>query len=283
MDVHLYKAFPRNGKGGNPAGVLLTEELPSAARMAAIAKEVGFSETAFGSLVDEKTYRLRFFTPAEEVPLCGHATVAFLNHLRLQGKVAHGELTLKTAAGSFQAEVKKDSACIVLSAPKPTETIRPRHLATALDVSQDTLGPLPPTVVETGIKEVFVEVNHRRIVASLSPKKEKILTLCRKLGVAGVYVYAREPKNGDATTIGRNFLPAIGITEESATGTASVSLAALLAARGVRRRIYRFDQGDFMGEPSRIEVRLERDDAGCVRHARLCGAAVVIAKEDTSG
>ena len=75
MNVLKLAAFSHNGRGGNPAGVVFSDEMPSEAEMLKVAKEVGYSETAF--LVKQADgWRVRYFAPAMEVPFCGHATIA---------------------------------------------------------------------------------------------------------------------------------------------------------------------------------------------------------------
>ena len=77
MNVLKLAAFSQNGQGGNPAGVAFCDEMPSDAEMMKVAKEVGYSETAF--LVKRPQgdgWRVRYFAPELEVPFCGHATIA---------------------------------------------------------------------------------------------------------------------------------------------------------------------------------------------------------------
>ena len=75
MNVLQLASFSEDGIGGNPAGVCILNELPSVLDMQACAKEVGFSETAFACPVGQK-WRVRYFSPKNEVPFCGHATIA---------------------------------------------------------------------------------------------------------------------------------------------------------------------------------------------------------------
>ena len=75
MEVLKLAAFSQNGQGGNPAGVAFYDEMPAEKDMLAIAKQVGYSETAF--LVKQNDgWRVRYFAPEMEVPFCGHATIA---------------------------------------------------------------------------------------------------------------------------------------------------------------------------------------------------------------
>src|SRR5512134_2555578 len=86
MNILKLAAFSHNGQGGNPAGVAFCDEMPSDEEMLKVAKEVGYSETAF--LVKQTdAWRVRYFAPALEVPFCGHATLALGAALAVQ----HGD------------------------------------------------------------------------------------------------------------------------------------------------------------------------------------------------
>ena len=75
MEILRIAAFSLNNKGGNPAGVVICNEMPTEKEMLKTAKQVGYSETAF--LKHEKDgWRIRYFAPEMEVPFCGHATIA---------------------------------------------------------------------------------------------------------------------------------------------------------------------------------------------------------------
>lgn len=81
MNILKLAAFSHNGSGGNPAGVAFCDEMPSDEEMLKVAREVGYSETAF--LVKHAQadgWRVRYFAPAMEVPFCGHATIAGGRH-----------------------------------------------------------------------------------------------------------------------------------------------------------------------------------------------------------
>ncbi|WP_046006551.1 PhzF family phenazine biosynthesis protein [Pseudoalteromonas rubra] len=73
INVHLVNAFTERGKGGNPAGVVLNADGLTDEQKQAIAREVGFSETAFVSSASDADFAVSFFTPTAEVDFCGHA------------------------------------------------------------------------------------------------------------------------------------------------------------------------------------------------------------------
>ena len=88
MMIHVYvvSAFSKNGAGGNLAGVVLNRPELTAVQKMAIAAELGYSETAFVTASDRAELHLEYFTPTEEVPLCGHATIASFTLLHLLGR-----------------------------------------------------------------------------------------------------------------------------------------------------------------------------------------------------
>lgn len=97
MDLLRYVAFSTDPQGGNPAGVVLDATGLDEATMAATAAEVGYSETAFVVPRQDGTFDIRYFSPKNEVPFCGHATIATaVAHARLHGA---GDLLLHTQAG----------------------------------------------------------------------------------------------------------------------------------------------------------------------------------------
>ena len=75
VEVYVASAFSKDGAGGNKAGVVLERPELAAAEKMAIAKELGYSETAFVCRSSAADFSLEYFTPTEEVPLCGHATI----------------------------------------------------------------------------------------------------------------------------------------------------------------------------------------------------------------
>ena len=103
-------------RNGNPAGVALLDKLPSSADMQQTAAEVGYSETAFAE-PSGTGFRVRYFSPASEVPFCGHATIALGAALAR----AHGnsifELVLNEATITVEGTVSRDSMKAALQSP----------------------------------------------------------------------------------------------------------------------------------------------------------------------
>ena len=116
--VYRLNAFAKTEDGGNPAGVVIDAEHLSANQMQAIAKEVGYSETAFVMKSDKADFRVRFFTPTNEVDLCGHATIATFNLLRDLGIVAKGQYTQETKAGVLKIAICEDEVFMEQKLPE---------------------------------------------------------------------------------------------------------------------------------------------------------------------
>ena len=87
VEVYVVSAFSKGNQGGNKAGVVLDCRSLTPADMAAIAKNLGYSETAFLIKSNVADFKIRYFTPTEEVPLCGHATIATVSLLHSLGKL----------------------------------------------------------------------------------------------------------------------------------------------------------------------------------------------------
>src|SRR5690349_8925197 len=108
MEILRYAAFTTDPAGGNPAGVVLDAAGVSAARMRAVAAEVGYSETAFVTAAAGRRAAIRYFSPEAEVPFRGHATIA--TAVAYPGRHGPGALTLATAVGEVPVVTAPDDA-----------------------------------------------------------------------------------------------------------------------------------------------------------------------------
>ena len=122
MEIYVMDAFSDRIFGGNQAGVALPErELPDGT-MQAVAAEMKHSETAFVRLAPDGVH-LRYFTPAGEVDLCGHATVGSFALLRALGKIGDGMHTAHTRAGTLRVEVAGGTVWMDMAPPKLLQTL----------------------------------------------------------------------------------------------------------------------------------------------------------------
>jgi PhzF family phenazine biosynthesis protein len=116
MNVLKIAAFSDGDSGGNPAGVLISDELPSDAQMQSIAADVGFSESVFAAPTD-RGWRVRYFSPESEVPFCGHATIALGAALALQ--CGDGVFLLTLNQAEITVEGRRDGTVIAAALQSP--------------------------------------------------------------------------------------------------------------------------------------------------------------------
>jgi PhzF family phenazine biosynthesis protein len=274
--VHVLPAFTRAGLGGNPAGVVLDAEGLSEAAMQETARRAALSETVFLLPSARADFRLRFFTPTDEVDLCGHASVAAFQLLRRLERVKDGDLTMETRAGLLRVEVLAGGLVLVEQKPPEFfETVPAKALSKALGVpaSRISAAGLPAQIVSTGLRDLLVPVAGLKKLKSLKPDRETLKTLCWSLDVIGVHAFSEETLLPGSTAHARNFAPLYGIDEEAATGTSNGALACYLRRHGrLASDSAVFEQGDGLGRPSEILARLDCED-GRVLSVRVGGRA----------
>ncbi len=270
LDVLTIDAFSKDGRGGNPAGVVVDAASLSDAQMADIARKVGFSETAFVLPSDRATYRVRFFTPASEIDLCGHATVATWFLLAKLGGAKPGTHSQETKAGLLGIEILPDGTILMEQAlPTYSELVDPADVAASLGLrATDLADGFPVQVVSTGVRDVIVPVKDHDALLRIAPDLKAVARISAAHRTSGYHVFTLDARHG-GTAACRNFAPLEGIDEEAATGTASGALSCYLHAYretlrdGMRDRV--FEQGWGMNRPSEIKSRLEFMDGAVTR------------------
>ena len=262
----LVDAFTADPLAGNAAGVVPDAEDLSADRMGAVAAELSVSETAFVLPADDADRRLRYFSPTQEVDLCGHATIAAHAHLHQEGAIDPGEHTVETNVGVLDVEVGDDG--IVWMTQNRPEVRR-------VDVGYDRLGDalgidpaalrdvgadLPTAVASTGLPFLVVPVNFLEHLSSAAPDYPALETLAEEYDAAGVYAFTFDALEGDSTLHARAFAPGLGLREDPVTGTAAGACGAYLrevsAFDGELPEEMVFEQGHFVDRPGRIRVQV---------------------------
>lgn len=255
VDVYVMSAFSKENKGGNKAGVVLNRPDLTSVQKIETAKELGYSETVFVSYSDKADFRLTYFTPTEEVPLCGHATIAAFSALRLLNRLNRQIYTIETEAGIFSIQIEKDSLIFMeQSCPVYGDILSPDIFSGCIE--KRLIDPnFPIQIVSTGLNDIMLPIDSREHLEELSPDLKRIAELSKEKGVVGVHAFTRIKESG-ITAICRNFAPLYGINEESATGTSNCALACYLFNYDEKKTQYIFEQGYNMGEISRIVVNL---------------------------
>ena len=278
MKYYIVDAFTREVFGGNPAGVVLVEgDFPADRLMQQVAAELRYSETAFVQQNGPTEFSVRYFTPAGEVDLCGHATIATFGVLCREGIVPDGAVCMNhTLAGDLEVTVGP-LVMMQMAAPLAID-----KLLDAIRLHDIMAGPskpqwpdMPVEVISTGLPDIIVPVANVDALNALSPDMAALTGLSRELGVVGVHAFALA--DDDYTAHVRNFAPLYDIPEESATGTANGALTHYLQRRGLitAPAECRFLQGEAMGRPSVITTALDKDGS-----IRVGGQSRIIAVGD---
>ena len=259
----LYRltAFSNDPAGGNPAGVWIGDSLPSATAMLEIAREVGFSETAFiaGPPGPERT--VRYYSPEAEVSFCGHATIASGVLLgRLEGE---GRYAFDTTVGRVPVSVQRQDG----QWRAALTSVDTRHRAaddalldgalSALHWTREELDPgIPPAVAWAGAWHLVLATGAERL-ARLDYDFERLKSLMLENDLTTVQLVHRE---SDAVFHARDPFPVGGVVEDPATGAAAAALGGYLRDAGLLAAPFEFviHQGVAMGRPSRLDVTVPR-------------------------
>jgi PhzF family phenazine biosynthesis protein len=256
--VYIASAFCKDGRGGNKAGVVLFDDSLSPARKQEIASKLGCSETAFVTRGRRADFALEYFTPCEELPLCGHATIAAFALMRRLGLLDMTVYSFEAKAGIFSLRLNGETILMEQAAPAFFETVERQALAECFDAS-GFAAQYPIQIVSTGLRDILLPMESAEALRALKPHFDAISELSRACGAVGIHAFALRGERIEC----RNFAPLCGIPEEAATGTANCALAGYLHKRGIlRRSVYSMEQGAALGSPSEITVRIETGGDG---------------------
>ena len=262
VKVYTLNAFGKTNTGGNPAGVVLDADNLNEDQMKQIAKEVGFSETAFVMDSHIADFKVRFFTPNNEVDLCGHATIASFFLLSSLEIISQGSYSQETKAGVLNIDIEEDGTIYMTqTSPIFSDILNKEEIAYSLSISSDSISSqLPIEVVSTGLPDIIIPVKSLDDLFSIIPDFDEISRISKKYNAVGYHVFTFETEN-DSIAHSRNFAPLLGIPEESATGTATGALVSYLYKYNKISKDnmddLNFEQGYSMNMPSEIKARLE--------------------------
>ena len=267
MKIYICDAFSSEIFKGNQAGVVILEEkedYPNETLMKNIAAELKHSETAFVKKIDNRKFKIRYFTPTEEVELCGHATISVFSTLRELRLITIGKYIAETLAGNLEIIVHKDFIWMDMASPKieyifNLDEIKEIYSAFNLDITQ-TPKNLVPKIVNTGLSDIIIPIKNKEILDSFVMNKEKVIELSKKYKVIGAHLFALD-KDKKITAFCRNIAPLVGIDEECATGTSNGALTHYLKDYNIisTQDMNTFIQGETMGRASTILSRYKED------------------------
>jgi PhzF family phenazine biosynthesis protein len=232
---------------GNPAAVVLLDSAPSDEWMAAVARETNVSDTGFVIREDvaDADFRLRWFTPAVEVDLCGHATLASAHCLFEDG--VDGPIRFATRSGVLTVSQQADgSLAMDFPAWPPTEVEAQSSVAEALGASVEWTGS-----TENGFFLLALLADERS-VRDLHPD----LAALSEVDAMAIIVTAAADEGQGYDFVSRLFAPRAGIPEDPVTGSSHTVLAPFWASRLGRTSLTGFQASERSG---RVGVDLNGD------------------------
>ena len=267
-------------------------DFPADEVMVKTAAELRYSETAFIKNLGGGEFNIRYFTPAAEVDLCGHATIGSFKALLYGGFIKdNGKYINHTLAGDLEIDVKNGSILMDMAAPvkinEITETAALEELYSTMGLSyeeQKAAGvTLTPQMISTGLPDIMMPVASLEALDAISPDFPALSKLSEKYEVVGVHAFTLDcgGKKGETCHV-RNFAPLYDIDEEAATGTSNGALTYYGYLNGFVKAgdDCCFVQGEKMGRPSEIRSHIEAGgsaaDADC--SIKVGGNAVILAE-----
>lgn len=263
----IYDSFTNEKFKGNPAGVVLDGKGLEEDQMQLIARELGYPETVF-IFKDDSKIKVRFFTPKEEIDLCGHATIAYGTALVESGMInvneGENKIDIETNLGILPIiitmENKKIKNIMMYQAsPKLSKDfiLDREKLAKSLNISRDDFRENIDIVkAYTGVWDLMIPLKSKEALDNIDGNMNLIKELSRELGIISLHpFYLDENKQLYA----RNLAPIVDIDEEAATGTSNGALTYYLySLRIVKdREEISVIQGEQMGRKSEIRGKIQ--------------------------
>lgn len=291
LRYHVLDVFTDRPFGGNPLAVFPDADGVPDELMPRIARELNLSETVFvlRPRLEGAHRRLRIFTPGVELPFAGHPTIGAAIQLANSGLVTFaGEravFDLEEEVGLLRITVRRPrgrptfaeltaAQLPVVGPPAPGREVLARLLG--LSPADLAASPLDPEAVSCGVPFLFVPVKSRAVLGRVRLDRAEWERSLAGYWAPQVYVFCDEPELPGSHLRARMFAPAMGISEDPATGAAAAALAGYLAPRSTERAgslRWTVEQGFEMGRPSLIQIQCTVDGTG-VRSVQVGGTAV---------
>lgn len=281
-------AFTNHPLGGNPCAIVFDcADLPEAT-MQAIAKEMNLSETSFVWRMDDGRFRARYFTPAQEIPLAGHPTIATVfslvesGRLKLDGNYLKMPLVLRD--GPIDVEIFAEAGRVqrvVMSQRKPQflREYTPDEVLPVFGLAHRDLlpGALIQTV-STGTPQLFVPINGLESLRKIKLDVDAYNALRARGDFFSVHLFCLQGATQDGHTFARHFVTPPDLIEDPYTGSATGGMGAYLWHYNlIEKPTFIAEQGHWMNRPGEgmVEVIGPRDD---IETVKVGGAAAVIVR-----
>jgi trans-2,3-dihydro-3-hydroxyanthranilate isomerase len=280
---------------GNQLAVLPDARGLDGETMQRITREFNFAETIFVFQPEnpKHTRRVRIFTPGRELPFAGHPTVGCAVTLAAIGEFGlnngQARIVLEEGVGpisiSIRAEPNRPLYAMFTTAKLPEHIpgappIEGLANALSLDANDLLVGEFGPQIFSCGLPFLFVPLRNLDAVRRCRPNLGAWDDVFAGLPTNEVFAFTMQGERDESAVHARMFAPALGVTEDAATGSACAALTGYLGARDARRDgtlRWRVEQGFEMGRPSIIDIETDKRDVSIIA-TRVGGHAVLVAE-----
>lgn len=278
--IYQIDAFTELPFQGNSAGVMFSDNF-SSEQMQKIAREMNLSETAFLSSSQKADYKLQWFTPAVEIDLCGHATIASLHFLMENGILKdNSAVKFETKSGILNCGMRDGFYYMQIPIYKMEEFSGSKiEILHALGVdSSSIVNETPFIILENG--NLYIRTDGLKTLKRLNPDFKALKKLTEdKHEFEGVVVYTLETIDKSSFASSRYFVPYYGIDEDPVTGSTNGPMLLVFKKLGFIENDIEdisliFEQGDFIGRSGRVKVTFNKTK----NELYISGKAVTILK-----
>lgn len=268
MNIQRISAFSDSQKGGNPAGVVIADALPSRELMQQIAADVGYSETVFASPQKDREWTARYFSPESEVPFCGHATIALGAALAERFGAGTHKLHLSETSITVEGEAVGDLFSAALqSPPTSNEPVGQDMLNAALElfgqVSDDLDERYAAARLHAGADHLLLALKDRQQLAHMTydlAEGRAFMNANRLVTIMLVWA------ENDRLFHVRNAFASGGVLEDPATGAAAAAFAGYLRDKGLLTAgDINLVQGEDMGLRSLLKASFSDEVGSSIR------------------
>ncbi len=281
-------AFTDQPLAGNPCAVLFDTESLTPGTMLAIAREMNLSETAFVRHSLDADFAVRYFTPAEEIPLAGHPTIATTyalietGRLKLKGNTTTIKLSLQV--GVIEVEIFSEGKKVQLISmsqppPKLMDIHHPEEVLPIFGLSPlDVLSGVPIQTVSTGTPQLMIPVRDKEVLRRVQVDVASYQRYREQSDFFSPHLFCLEGITSKGRTFARHFGVPPDTPEDPFTGSATGGMAAYLWHYDLIEHPYFIaEQGHWMNRPGSavVEVIGSRDN---IHNVKVGGKAVSVLK-----
>jgi PhzF family phenazine biosynthesis protein len=269
MKVERISAFAYNNTGGNPAGVVFSDEMLSNEEMLKISSEVNYSETAFLVKQDD-SFRIRYFSPETEIEFCGHATIASASSLAKKYGLGNYKLILN--GGNIEVNISTkngENLASIKSLKTSSKDIQKNVLEDIINSFnfsfEDLDDNFPVKISFSGNNHLILFVKDKKTLENMDYDFEKIKEIVRRENITTISVLYKESEN---IFHSRNAFAFGGVFEDPATGSAAIALGEYLRHTKIKTSgEIEVLQGFDMKQPSLLYVSYTQEEGSSINVA----------------